>query len=86
VNFLIITIYSTTTCPYCRLLKEYLEEKGTDFTEKLIDVDEDARQQMEKESGGFLGVPFVVINKDDGTKETVVGFDKGRINQVLGLD
>jgi hypothetical protein len=37
-------------------------------------------------SGGFLGVPFVVIIKDDESKETIVGFDKNKINQVLGLD
>ena len=80
-----ITIYSTTTCPYCLLLKDYLSEKQALFVEKLIDQDEAARQEMETVSGGFLGVPFVVVTKDDGSKETVTGFDKGRLDSILGI-
>jgi len=81
-----VMIYSTTTCPYCQMLKDYLSANSIAFTEKIIDQDEAARDEMAKESGGFLGVPFSVIVKDDGTKETVIGFDKGKINQVLGLE
>ncbi len=40
---------------------------------------------MVKESGGFLGVPFTIVAKDDGTKETIIGFDKGKVNEVLGM-
>ncbi len=80
-----ITIYSTTTCPYCKMLKKYLTEKNISFTEKLIDQGDAARDEMARESGGFLGVPFVVIVKDDGSKEMVVGFDKGKLNSILGI-
>ena len=80
-----ITIYSTTTCPYCNMLKNYLREHGKEFSEKLVDTDETARGEMEAESGGFMGVPFTVINKDDGTKDTVVGFDKGKLDGILGI-
>lgn len=80
-----ITIYSTTTCPFCKMLKKYLTEKNISFTEKLIDQDDAARDEMAKESGGFLGVPYVVIVKDDGSKEMVVGFDKGKLNSILGI-
>ena len=80
-----VVIYSTTTCPYCKMLKEYLEAKSIAFTEKLIDQDKAASEEMEKESGGFKGVPFTVIIKDDSTKETIIGFDKGKINSVLGI-
>ena len=80
-----IIIYSTTTCPYCNTLKEYLQSKSVAFTEKLMDQDKAVAEEMEKESGGFKGVPFIVIMKEDGTKETVIGFDKGKINSVLGI-
>ena len=80
-----IIIYSTTTCPYCNTLKEYLQAKSIAFTEKLIDQDKAAGEEMEKESGGFKGVPFIVITKDDNTKETIIGFDKGKINSILGI-
>lgn len=67
------------------MLKDYLKEKGIAFSEKIVDQDDKARDEMVAASGGFMGVPFTVIVKDDGTKETVVGFDKGKIDQVLGL-
>lgn len=78
-----ITVYSTTTCPYCKMLKDYLKEKGVAFTEKLVDQDEAAKEEMIASSNGFLGVPFTVIAKDDGTKETILGFDKGKLEASL---
>jgi glutaredoxin 3 len=78
-----ITIYSTTTCPYCKMLKDYLTGKSIVFSEKLVDVDEKAREEMMASSKGFLGVPFTVITKDDGTKDTILGFDKGKVDSLL---
>lgn len=80
-----VIIYSTTTCPYCKMLKDYLGSKNIPFTEKLVDSDEAAQKEMESVSGGFLGVPFTSIAKDDGTKETVLGFDQGKLNSILGI-
>ena len=81
-----ITIYSTTTCPYCKQLKDYLAEKGKPYEEKLVDQNDEDKNAMMQESKGFLGVPFVVIEKDDGSKETVTGFDKNKINQILEIN
>ncbi len=80
-----VIVYSTTTCPYCKMLKEYLDEKGISYTEKLVDQDDAAREEMTKASGGFLGVPYTIITKEDGTKENIIGFDKGKVDSVLGL-
>jgi len=80
-----VTVYSTATCPYCKMLKDYLGQKNITFAEKLVDADEVARDEMVKESGGFLGVPFVVVVKDDGSKETIVGFDKGKVDSIFGI-
>ena len=41
-----ITIYSTTTCPYCKMLKDYLGERGLAFMEKLVDQDDTAKNEM----------------------------------------
>jgi glutaredoxin len=84
VNYMDITIYSTTTCPYCKMLKNYLEEKGFNFKEKLVDQDDTAREEMVNISGGFLGVPYTLIKKD-GKEEKIVGFDKGKINSIIGI-
>lgn len=80
-----ITIYSTTTCPYCKSLKDYLKEKGVSFEERLVDQDDAAREKMLSVSGGFQGVPFTVIKKN-GESENVIGFDKGKIDSILGLE
>ena len=81
-----IIIYSTTTCPYCKMLKDYLKEKNFPFVEKLVDTNEAAKNEMMASSGGFLGVPFTIITKDDGTKENVLGFDKGKLNSILQIN
>lgn len=78
-----IVIYSTTTCPYCKMLKDYLAGKSITYSEKLVDTDEAAKQEMMASSNGFLGVPFTVITMDDGRKETVLGFDKGKLDSLL---
>lgn len=78
-----ITVYSTTTCPFCKMLTNYLKEKSAPFIEKLVDQDDNARDEMSKVSGGFLGVPFTVIALDNGTQEKIVGFDKGKLDSLL---
>lgn len=80
-----VKIYSTVTCPYCKMLKDYLTESGIPFENAYVDQDEAQRNEMMQASGGFLGVPFTVITKEDGLKETVLGFDKNKLNSVLGL-
>lgn len=79
-----VTVYSTTTCPYCRMLMSYLDEKNVKYEKKLVDQDEAAREEMTAISGGFLGVPYTVIDKD-GVQKKIVGFDKAKVNEVLRL-
>lgn len=79
-----ITIYSTTTCPYCKSLKDYLTGKNIPFDEKEIDQDDSAREEMLKVSEGFQGVPFVVV-ENEGKVDTVMGFDKGKLDSLLNL-
>jgi hypothetical protein len=67
------------------MLKDFLNAKNLSFTEKLVDMDETAKVEMSAISGGFLGVPLTVITLENGTKETVIGFDQGRLNSVLGI-
>lgn len=79
-----ITVYTTTTCPYCKLEKEYLDSKGIKYENVFVDKDSKAAEEMVKISGQ-MGVPFTVITKEDGSKETILGFEKDKINQALGL-
>ena len=80
-----IKIYSTTTCPYCKMLKKFLTEKGIKYEEGIVDQDEAELAEMQKVADGHQGVPFTVITKDDGSVEKIVGFDQGRFEKILDL-
>ena len=80
-----ITIYATTTCPFCEMLKEFLEERKFSYTVKLVDQDPSAKEEMVTRSEGYLGVPFTVVAKDDGSQVKIVGFDKSLFSQALGV-
>ena len=74
-----ITIYSTSYCAYCKMAKEYFKSKNLDFEEHDVMADLPRREEMIKKSGQ-LGVPVIDI---DG--KIVIGFDRPRINQLLGI-
>lgn len=79
-----ITIYSTTTCGYCKTLKSYLQSKDIKYDEKMADEDPAiAKELMDK--SGQMGVPFTIIETDDGKEEMILGFDRHKVDQVLGL-
>jgi len=74
-----VKIYTTPVCPFCNLAKQYLKEKGIEFEEIDVSKDEKAAQEMIKKSGQ-MGVPVIEIDE-----KIVVGFDKEKIDQLLGL-
>lgn len=79
-----ITIYSTATCGYCKMLKSYLQSKDISYEEKHADQDQKLAEELYEKSGQ-MGVPFTVIENDDGSQEKIVGFDKSKVDQALGL-
>lgn len=79
-----ITVYTTATCGFCKMLKGYLQSKDISYTEKRADEDQAIAVELQQKSGQ-LGVPFTVIEKDDGTELGVVGFDRQQIDHALGL-
>lgn len=72
-----VAVYSTPTCPYCRQAKDYLKDKGVNFTDYNVATDLDARNQMVQKSGQ-LGVPVIDV---DGN--IVVGFNRTRLEELL---
>ena len=74
-----ILIYSTPTCGYCHMAKEYLTSKSIPFTD--VDVSKDRAQAQEMiTKTGQMGVPVIDV---DG--KIIVGFDKRKLDQYLGL-
>ena len=74
-----ITVYSTPTCPYCKMAKEYLKLKNFTYAEIDVAADSTKADEMIKKSGQ-MGVPVIDIG---GT--IIVGFDKAKINAALGI-
>jgi len=74
-----VKVYSTSTCPYCVRLKEFLKEKNIEFEAIDVGLDQDKAQEMINKSGQ-MGVPVIDIEG-----EIIVGFDKARISKSLGI-
>jgi len=74
-----VTVYSSPNCSYCGILKKHLEVHGIGYQEINIASNHDAEQAMIKKSGK-QGVPQTDING-----QMVLGFDKARINSLLGI-
>ncbi|MDD4182826.1 MAG: glutaredoxin family protein [Candidatus Omnitrophica bacterium] len=72
-----IKIYSTPTCPYCKLAKQYFSSKGLSYEDFDVSVNRQAMEEMVKLSGQ-MGVPTIVING-----KIIVGFDKTRVEELL---
>ncbi len=66
------------------MLKDYLSQKNITYIEKLVDQDDMAKEEMMGKSNGFLGVPFTVVVKNDGIEENIIGFDKGKVSEIIG--
>ena len=74
-----VTIYSTPTCHFCHMAKDFITANSIPFTEYNVASDLEKRKEMIEKSGQ-MGVPVIVI---DG--ELTVGFDKPRIVGLLAL-
>mgnify|MGYP005845626683 FL=1 len=74
-----VIVFSTPNCPYCNMAKRYLRERGVRFRDVDVSRDPAAARDMVRRSGQ-QGVPVIDING-----KIVIGFDKARINQLLGL-
>lgn len=79
-----ISIYSTATCGYCKMLKSYLQSKNIAYDEKMADEDPNLARELYEKSGQ-LGVPFTIIETDNGKEEKILGFDRPRFDEVLNL-
>ncbi|MCM8792819.1 MAG: glutaredoxin family protein [Candidatus Omnitrophica bacterium] len=74
-----VKVYSTPTCPWCQRAKQFLKENNIEFEDFDVSMDQEKAEEMIRISGQ-MGVPVLDI---DG--EIVVGFDKERIKELLGL-
>ena len=74
-----VTIYSTPTCHYCNMAKEYFAANKIAYETFDVASNMEKRKEMMDKSGQ-LGVPVILVDN-----EIIVGFDKPRLATALGL-
>lgn len=74
-----VTIYTTPTCHFCQMSKEYFHANNVNYTEINVAADLEKRQEMIQKSGQ-MGVPVIFVGE-----EMTIGFDKKRLDELLGL-
>lgn len=74
-----VTIYSTPTCHFCNMAKDYFKANGVSFD--AYDVSSDAQKRKEMvDISGQLGVPVIVVDND-----VVIGFNKPKLAELLNI-
>ncbi len=74
-----VAIYTTETCSYCKLAKEFFQKHNVEYQEYNVGTDLEKRQEMIDKSGQ-MGVPVITVGGD-----TVVGFNKPRLEELLEI-
>ncbi len=72
-----ITIYSSPTCVFCHMAKEYFDSKGITYTEKDISSDAEAYRYIVEKIGQAV-TPIITVNDT-----VIVGFDRPKIDGAL---
>ncbi len=72
-----VKIYTTPTCVYCKMAKDFFQKNGIAYEEHNVAADAKAREEMFAKSSQ-MGVPVIDV---DGT--IVVGFDKRNLEMLL---
>ncbi|MCK5198186.1 MAG: NrdH-redoxin [Spirochaetales bacterium] len=72
-----ISVYSTPSCSYCTLAKDYFRKNNISFTDYNVATDMDKANEMVRKSGQ-MGVPVLDING-----RILVGFNPAEIERVL---
>jgi glutaredoxin 3 len=72
-----ITIYTTPTCGYCKIAKDYFKLNNIKFTE--YDVSRDSQKAIEMvRKTGQMGVPVIEANG-----KLVIGFNRPELDKIL---
>lgn len=72
-----VIVYSTPSCPYCSMAKDYLRSKNVPFEDIDVSRNQAAAMEMIRKSGQS-GVPVIDFNG-----EIIVGFDRARLEKLV---
>ena len=74
-----VIIYSTPSCHFCHMAKEFFTANNVTFTDYDVAGDVEKRKEM-LEKSGQMGVPVIQIDND-----LIIGFNKPKISELLGI-
>jgi len=74
-----VVIYSAPTCPYCIRAKQFLKDNNIEFEDRDVSANSNNVKELIEKSGQ-MGVSVLDIEG-----EIIVGFDKDRMSQILGI-
>jgi glutaredoxin 3 len=74
-----VTIYSTPSCHFCHMAKEFFQEKGVEYEDFNVAENMEKRGEM-VDITGQMGVPVIRIEND-----VIIGFNKPKIIELLGI-
>ena len=74
-----IKIYTTPTCVYCRMAKDFFKKHNVQYEEHNVMEDLKAREEIVSKSGQ-MGVPVIDVGG-----EMIIGFDKERLMELLDI-
>ena len=73
-----VIIFTSSSCPWCNRVKQYLREKRFRFREVNVERDPEGARELRRRN--IMGVPVVLINN-----HPIVGFDQMKIDKLLGI-
>lgn len=77
-----VKLYATLSCPYCKMEASWLDEKKVKYDQVYVDLNPKAAEEMVQKTGQ-MGVPVTEIVYDNDEAEYVIGFDKGRLEEII---
>lgn len=79
-----VKVFSTSTCPYCKMEKEFLERNNISF--ESVSVESDPLSYTELlEKTKQTGVPVTEISFADERKEYIIGYNEKRLAEIFGV-
>ena len=77
-----ITIFTTNTCAYCKMVKQFLNTKGFVYDEINLDTQPE-KQQEAFELSGQLTVPITLVTKADDSRQVIVGYNLAQLAPAI---
>ena len=79
-----VKIYSTPTCHFCHMTKDFLTDHNIPYTDYNVAADSEKRQEM-LEKSSQMGVPVIIITDQTGQENIVVGFNEEKLRALLDI-